>query len=212
MTTTRRLGKGEPFENKGFLEFLRFLHELEIIPLIFTKGHVIGNDELVVRYFKKYGIKTGESLVKELKRLNVSIMLGFNSFDKSIQETQNNFEQFGQDVQTNLDIIGTGITNFFGGIFPTKEITTVSEATPTIISRRAGTTTRFGGQTAPKEILTKETATTQEVIVSEQPDLTKLSPFLSIQSFAKAVTDKPELITVEQEATTSRFSGSGSFR
>ena len=134
------------------------------------------------------------------------------SFDKSIQETQNNFEQFGQDVQTNLDIIGTGITNFFGGIFPTKEITTVSEATPTIISRRAGTTTRFGGQTAPKEILTKETATTQEVIVSEQPDLTKLSPFLSIQSFAKAVTDKPELITVEQEATTSRFSGSGSFR
>jgi len=103
------------------------------------------------------------------------------SFDKSIQETQAGFEQFGKDVETNIGIIGEGLTSVFGGIFPTKEITTVSEVTPTITStsRRAGTTSRFGGQTAPKEILTKETATTPELIISEQPDLSLVSPFLT---------------------------------
>jgi len=101
-------------------------------------------------------------------------------FDKSIADTQAGFEQFGKDVETNIGIIGEGLTSIFGGIFPTKEITTVSETAPSIVttSRRSGTTTRFGGQTAPKEILTKETATTEKLIVSEQPDLSLVSPFL----------------------------------
>ncbi len=131
--------------------------------------------------------------------------------DESIKGTQESFEQFGQDVNTNLGIISTGfedagkgITDFFGGLFPTKEITTISETAPTITttSRRTGTTTRFGGQTAPKEILTKETATTPELIISEQPDLSLVSPFLKT---TQTVEEKPE-------TTTSRFSGSGSRR
>ena len=122
-------------------------------------------------------------------------------FDQSIKETQENFEQFGKDVQTNIGIIGTGITDFFGGIFPTKEITTVSEATPTITttSRRTGTATRFGGQTAPKEILTKETATTPDLIISEQPDKSLVSPFLT--QF-QTVEEKPTLITSRRTGTT----------
>jgi len=122
------------------------------------------------------------------------------AFDKSIEETQKGFEQFGQDVQTNLETIGTGITDLFGGIFPTKEITVVSEATPIITSRRAGTETRFGGQTAPKEILTKETATTPELIVSEQPDLSLVSPFLT--QFQKDPIEEPTLITSRRTLTT----------
>jgi len=102
-------------------------------------------------------------------------------FDQSIKETQENFEQFGKDVNTNIGIIGAGITDFFGGIFPQKEITTVSETKPSIVttSRRSGTTTRFGGQTAPKEILTQQTATTPDLIISKQPDLSLVSPFLT---------------------------------
>ena len=123
--------------------------------------------------------------------------------DESIKGTQESFEQFGKDVNTNIGIIGTGITDFFGGIIPQKEITTVSETKPIVLvsSRRAGTTTRFGGQTAPKEVLTKQTATTPELIISEQPDLSLVSPFLKT---TQTVEEKPE--------TTSRFSGSGSRR
>jgi len=100
-------------------------------------------------------------------------------FDKTIEEAQANFEQFGKDVETNIGIIGEGLTSIFGGLFPQKEMTTISETKPIITSRRAGTTTRFGGQTAPKEVLTKETATTPELIISKQPDLSLVSPFLT---------------------------------
>ncbi len=79
------LGAGEPFENHRFLEFVRFLKGEEIIPLIFTKGHVIGDDRMVKRYFGYLGITTGESLVDELYNCGASIMLGFNSFDDKLQ-------------------------------------------------------------------------------------------------------------------------------
>jgi MoaA/NifB/PqqE/SkfB family radical SAM enzyme len=86
LRSVKFLGAGEPFEDKRFLEFLRFLKKLEIIPLIFTKGHVIGDDNLVKKYYSDYGISTGEELVEELKKVNASILLGFNSFDTETQD------------------------------------------------------------------------------------------------------------------------------
>lgn len=86
LKSVKFLGAGEPFQDKRFLEFLRVLKKLDIIPLIFTKGHVIGDDNEVKKWYSHYGISTGEELVEELKRVNASILLGFNSFDTEIQE------------------------------------------------------------------------------------------------------------------------------
>lgn len=86
LRSVKFLGAGEPFEHKRFLEFLRNLKKLNIIPSIFTKGHVIGNDKLVERYYSHYGISTGNELVEELRKVNASILLGFNSFDTEIQD------------------------------------------------------------------------------------------------------------------------------
>jgi MoaA/NifB/PqqE/SkfB family radical SAM enzyme len=86
LISVKFLGAGEPFEDKRFLEFLRELKKLDIIPLIFTKGHVIGDDNLVKRYYSQYGISTGRELVEELKKVNASILLGFNSFDTETQD------------------------------------------------------------------------------------------------------------------------------
>lgn len=80
------LGAGEPFENKKFLDFLIDLRKLGITPGIFTKGHVIADDKLVKRYYGHHGIKTGKQLVKKLRELDVSILLGFNSFDTKTQD------------------------------------------------------------------------------------------------------------------------------
>ena len=85
LRSVKFLGKGDPFENKGFLDFLRFLHSESVIPLVFTKGHIIGDDDAVFKYFSQYEIFSGEELAAELKRLNVSIMLGFNSFSAKKQ-------------------------------------------------------------------------------------------------------------------------------
>lgn len=86
LKSVKFLGAGEPFQNKRFLEFLRELKKLNIIPLIFTKGHVIGDDNEVKKWYSHYGISTGEELVEELKKVNASILLGFNSFDTEIQD------------------------------------------------------------------------------------------------------------------------------
>jgi len=79
------LGAGEPQENGRFLEFIRFLKSENIISMQFTKGQVIGDNNKVKEYFSEYGITTGKELVKELYKNDVSITLGFNSFDDKIQ-------------------------------------------------------------------------------------------------------------------------------
>ncbi len=80
------LGRGEPFQNKDFLKFLRECTKLDIGVSIFTKGFVIADDNLVKLYNSHYGINTGEELVKELSKLKVSILLGFHSFDEILQD------------------------------------------------------------------------------------------------------------------------------
>lgn len=86
LRSVKFLGAGEPFENVRFIEFLRFLKSNEIIPVIFTKGHIIGDDKLAKRYNHRYGINNGVELVKVLNEVNASIILGFNSFDTELQE------------------------------------------------------------------------------------------------------------------------------
>jgi MoaA/NifB/PqqE/SkfB family radical SAM enzyme len=81
------LGAGEPFENTKFLDFLIELDKRDIHTAIFTKGHVIGSDNLVKQYFGERGINTSEELVEVLYKLKTSILLGFNSFDEEIQNT-----------------------------------------------------------------------------------------------------------------------------
>lgn len=86
LRSVKFLGAGDPFENKRFIEFLRFLKEQNVIPLIFTKGLVIGDDQLIKKWNLDYGISTGAELVEELKRVNASVLLGFNSFDTEKQD------------------------------------------------------------------------------------------------------------------------------
>jgi hypothetical protein len=86
LETVKFLGRGEPFENRRFLGFLEKISDMGIKSSIFTKGHVIGSDDLAKKYNSNYGIETGQELVNRLKGLDVSILLGFNSFNRNIQE------------------------------------------------------------------------------------------------------------------------------
>lgn len=79
------LGAGEPLENPGFIEFLRFLKAEDVIPVIFTKGHVIGDDTLAARHWSHLGITNGRQLITELDACGASLIVGFNSFDDEIQ-------------------------------------------------------------------------------------------------------------------------------
>lgn len=85
LRSVKFLGAGEPLENPGFIEFLRFLKEQEIIPVVFTKGHVIGDDAVTERVWGYLGIHTGAQLVEELDACGASVVVGFNSFDDKLQ-------------------------------------------------------------------------------------------------------------------------------
>ncbi|MBW2990357.1 radical SAM protein [Candidatus Woesearchaeota archaeon] len=81
LKSVKLLGRGEHTEHPDLIEFLEDLNKLDIVPLMFTKGHVIGDDDLVKKFHGCRGINTGKDLVKALKELNTRILLGFRSFD-----------------------------------------------------------------------------------------------------------------------------------
>ena len=127
LRSVKFLGAGEPLENYNFLKVLRFLKKEKIIPLVFTKGQVIGNDKLVEKYYGEAGIFSGEELVRELFNCNASILLSINSFDPQIQsrlvgsdlfyiETRNRALQllvdakFNDCIPTRLAIINSPLT------------------------------------------------------------------------------------------------------
>lgn len=86
LKSVKFVGKGEPLETPEILEFLEFLHSHEITPLIFTKGHILADDKVTQAIYNHFGIKTSRDLVSRLFELNVSVLLGFNSFNPAIQD------------------------------------------------------------------------------------------------------------------------------
>src|SRR3989344_5527754 len=69
LKSVRILGAGEPFENKGILEFLYWLYSEGLKPVVFTQGHILD-----------------ENLAEKLKETNTSIMIRYDSFDEEIVE------------------------------------------------------------------------------------------------------------------------------
>jgi MoaA/NifB/PqqE/SkfB family radical SAM enzyme len=76
------VGKGECLEQEGFLEIVHHINEKEMIPLIFTAGHVLGDDTLARD--KQHGM-TGTEIVNDLYESNASIILKINSVNERVQ-------------------------------------------------------------------------------------------------------------------------------
>lgn len=75
------VGKGEPTEHHDFFKVMKHISDLKMIPLVFTAGHIFGNDKLAMFYHKM----TGEEMAKKLHDLNASVIVKVNSRDSDIQ-------------------------------------------------------------------------------------------------------------------------------
>jgi MoaA/NifB/PqqE/SkfB family radical SAM enzyme len=75
------VGKGECLEQPDFLELVHYISQQGIIPLIFTAGHVLGDDQLAE---DTYGM-SGAEIAKDLYKHNASIILKINSLNDGIQ-------------------------------------------------------------------------------------------------------------------------------
>jgi len=105
LRSVKLIGPGEPLEERGLLSFLRMLREMDITPLIFTKGHVLGNDLLSMRIHKMDVL----ALCAALKDLDVSILLGTTSFDQATEDGivgRNGYHLKRQIALENLDLYG----------------------------------------------------------------------------------------------------------
>jgi MoaA/NifB/PqqE/SkfB family radical SAM enzyme len=80
-TSIHFVGKGESLEEPEFLGIVGHIARLGMIPLIFTAGHVLGDDELALSICGR----SGEDIVKYLYDSNASVILKLNSLNHEIQ-------------------------------------------------------------------------------------------------------------------------------
>ncbi len=77
------IGPGDPLEEKDLLFFLSYvLKRMDVIPLIFTKGHILGDDVASLRI---HGLN-GAELCEALEEYGASILLGTTSFDPATED------------------------------------------------------------------------------------------------------------------------------
>lgn len=111
------LGRGEPFENEEFLPFLRTVTQMDVGVSIFTKGHVLGSDELARKY--NPDIKNAKELVAELAKLKVSFLIGFNTFDDKKQLQMLGIDKIPEShpLKNMIEIRNTAIMNLVNAGF-----------------------------------------------------------------------------------------------
>lgn len=110
LRAVRILGRGEPtqwvargrsLEDTGgdIVDFLRFLAREEIIPVVFTRGQLIGHDPAVQRFYGGHdGMERGEDLVRLLADCGASVFLGISSIFPDV-----NNEMVGRGEQGDYD-------------------------------------------------------------------------------------------------------------
>ena len=82
LKSVKFIGSGEPLEDKTLLSHIRMLRDNDIKTCIFTKGHVIGSEDLSSKYFNI----SCEQLAQKLFDYDVSLLFGIDSFIPSIQD------------------------------------------------------------------------------------------------------------------------------
>jgi MoaA/NifB/PqqE/SkfB family radical SAM enzyme len=98
----RILGRGEPTQwiaqpaarggmhpNPGedLIDFIEFLHSLDITPLIFTRGHVLGDEDRIHHTFSgTHGVNSSADLIRLLANNGVSIFLGVSSIFPEVND------------------------------------------------------------------------------------------------------------------------------
>lgn len=75
------VGKGESLEEPEFLDIVHHVAKLGMIPLIFTAGHVLGEDKIALNCCGRLG----KDIISDLYDSNASIILKMNSLDPQIQ-------------------------------------------------------------------------------------------------------------------------------
>jgi hypothetical protein len=98
----RILGRGEPTQwianptkstglqpkpGEDLIDFVQFLHENGIVPLMFTRGYILGDQRFIESSFGgAHGVQSGDDLVRLLADNGVSLFLGVSSIFPEVND------------------------------------------------------------------------------------------------------------------------------
>jgi MoaA/NifB/PqqE/SkfB family radical SAM enzyme len=105
LKSVKFLGPGEPLQEPMFLEFLEFLDGEDIKSVLFTKGHIIGDDGLANRYQGHKGVKDGYDLAGKLMEYGVSPMVGFRYLNHEKEDRNVGFRGYAEKRDRALQIL-----------------------------------------------------------------------------------------------------------
>jgi MoaA/NifB/PqqE/SkfB family radical SAM enzyme/DNA-binding response OmpR family regulator len=70
----------QPSKGEDIIDFIKFLHANEITPLIFTRGQILGNNELISRFYGgNHNVYSSKDLFKLINNCGVSLFVGVSS-------------------------------------------------------------------------------------------------------------------------------------
>ena len=103
------VGAGEPLLFPKLLEILRYCQELNIVPIIFTAGHILGDDAKVKNLFGKENINSGLELAQQLFSLNCSVVVKYLSHNDTLQNQMVRKKDYAESRDRGLlNLIRTG--------------------------------------------------------------------------------------------------------
>jgi len=76
------VGKGEPLENEDSIEVIEHIHQKGAIPLVFTAGHIFGDDSKA----RKYHGCDGRQLAERLYELETSVIVKIHSLKQDVSD------------------------------------------------------------------------------------------------------------------------------
>jgi len=112
LLSAKIIGPGEPLEDRMLFPLLKLMADLDVIPLVFTKGHVLGDD---MRCMQIHGLD-GDQLAMALMDMGATILLGATSFDGGLEDQIVGRKGYhAARARAIVRLIDSGFTDFIPG-------------------------------------------------------------------------------------------------
>ena len=86
LKTIKIIGAGEPFLFRGLFDIVSYAKNKGVGSLIFTSGHIIGDDNYAKKVFRRKGITSGRDIAERLAELETSVVVKYLTFDDNLHQ------------------------------------------------------------------------------------------------------------------------------
>ncbi len=97
LKTIKIVGAGEPFLFKNLINIIEYAQEKGVQSVVFTGGHVIGDDNYARKVYGHEGITSGADLARRLKDAGASVIVKYLTFDDKLHTRMVNPKREGYD-------------------------------------------------------------------------------------------------------------------